>query len=200
MDNPYQAPETNPFKIDNAPAPAKALPTAVMVVAILGLIYGGFGLLCNPVIGLGNLNAVSGNLPEQEDVIMKLGMSPTYRGGLVLFSAIGFVTAAMLVAASAGLLMKKPWGRALGLVYSVMTLTALVANLIFAAITFLGPLISAANEAATPHEKGRLYGGTVGAVGVLLFCFVFPILVAVILNLKPVVDAYRPKPPADDLA
>lgn len=200
MDNPYQAPGAPVAGGPADPSLVPTRPTAVTVVAILGLLYGGLGLICNPINGIANLMSLSVELPPAADEITRLGMSTGYRTGLVVFSGVGFLTCALLTASAGGLLANKAWGRTLGLVYAATALVSLVANLVFAGIYFLGPLLTAAGAAANAAEKGRLYGGLVGGGGVLLIGFLFPIVYLAVLNLPATVAAYRPSHRGDGLA
>jgi hypothetical protein len=189
VDNPYQAPEAG-----WAPEPDDALavtprPTAATVLAILGLIYGGLGLLCNPLNALGNMLAA--NVPPPDDPISRVGFEPTYRQGIVVFSAVGFLACVLLIAACVGLLMRSRWGRALGLAYGSISLVAALAFLVFSMIFFFGPLNDLAAQANTLQEKGRFFGAIFGAGFVALLWFVFPIVTLYLLNTPKVVEAYR---------
>lgn len=178
-------------EVGPSPPAAAPRPTAATVIAVLGLVYGLPGLLCNPLNAVGNLLAQGADAPD--DAIMRVGFDPTYRGGIVVFSVIGLGSCVVLVAACIGLLVDRPWGRRLGLLYSAIALTSAIAFLVFSMVFFFGPLGQLAREANTPQETGRLIGAIIGAGVMALLWFIFPAVMLVVLNSARVAAAYRPR-------
>jgi hypothetical protein len=188
MDNPYQPPSSQPF-IPTRPNSQGGRPVQASVIAILGLIYSSLGLMCNPLNAVGNL-VIDPELGPEADLIERLAQTPTYRTGLVVFSVIGFVCCVLLLIASIGLLSGKRWGRQLGLTYGAVSLTATVASLFFGVVQYVMPIVSAAAESPDAQEQIRLYGGSVGAMGVLVAPLAFPIALLLILNHPKVAATY----------
>ncbi len=192
MDNPYRPPDA-PLGQAKGFSPRRT--AAALTFGILNLIYGGIGLICNPVNGLGNAVAKTppGGLPPGgNNLIFEIALRPEYRRGMVAFAAVGFVSCAILVTAGIGLLAMKAWGRRACLWYATLSLFATLCNLIFVAIYIGSPMLELAKTAKNAEQSGFAYGGIIGAVGVVFLAAIYPTVLLIFMTRRSVVASLEP--------
>jgi hypothetical protein len=116
-------------------------PTAVLIVAILNLVFGGLGVLAMLCGGLGLLLliALAANAPpppgggpnplkELGDVFAKI---PGYIPYMIVSSVLNSVMAIALIIAGIGLLKMRPWARWTSVGYAVYAIASTIVGLIY---------------------------------------------------------------------
>ncbi len=194
-------------------------PTSVFVLAILHLIFGGFGVfagLCSGVIvAIGPANIMpqppppppgAPKMPFPPDLAARQQRFieqaiPYYQATQVAQAALWVVLAAMLVVAGVGLLRMRPWARKLSLAFAIAAIAWQLAWVVFS-VSFLFP---AMGDFYTQMEKefpqaGFLWATSRAAVwaGLLVvpLMLAYPVVVLVLLNRRTVVDAFAGRPAA----
>ena len=162
----------------------RKVPTSVMVVSILGIIYGGLMVLCVPV---NILLMVTPLFPSP--VLDALRQDQTYVTVYLVNSAIGFCLGMLLLVSSIGSLKIKPWAR-LGM--NVYAVALIVMTLVGTVITleYVLPITKKAME-GTPAAGLGIVSGIVGAVLGLLFALAVAAVILVVFNRRVAVDAFR---------
>ncbi|CAN5739276.1 hypothetical protein BH23PLA1_BH23PLA1_44260 [soil metagenome] len=194
MDNPYEAPNARQHGPGSGIGPdgssGSSRPTVVTVFGILALIYGGVGLLCNPVNAAVNLAVdLQGELPD--DPIMQIAVSDTYRLGIGIYSIACFGFCLVLTLAGIGLLMMKPWGRTLAMIYGVSSLLGSLIYLGFVSVVLFVPLIQEAGQANRPEATGVAFGAIFGGSVVILLGMILPALLLIFMRKPAVVQAFQ---------
>jgi hypothetical protein len=111
-------------------------PPSILVVAILNLVLGGFGLLCSVCSGLGPVFSVSLTSmlsPKSAQLTAGMGINdvPGYLADQYMDAAIGLVTAALLLVSGIGLLRMQCWARRIALAYVLVRAATEVGILCF---------------------------------------------------------------------
>ncbi len=196
MDNPYEAPNAPQYGTGPGSgmgpdgSSVSGRPTVVTVFGILALIYGGVGLLCNPVNAAVNLAAdLQGELPD--DPIMQIAVSDTYRLGIGIYSIACFGFCLVLTLAGIGLLKLKPWGRTLAMIYGVSSLLGSLIYLGFVSVVLFVPLIQEAGKANRAEATGVAFGAIFGGSVVILLGMILPALILIFLRKPEVVQAFQ---------
>ena len=133
------APDPAPTSLpppDPSPRPGRAVPTAVGVVAVLGLLFGALGTVWKPLALVSVLTAPAA--VEAADGAVAPGgagvvgdarvdsVAASQRAAFMLLSAAGIVTSAVLLASSFGAMGLKPWGRWGMLAYAALAIGLVV--------------------------------------------------------------------------
>ena len=116
-------------------------PPAVLVMAILNMVFGAlgiFGLLC---IGLMFLIMPQLPQPPGGNPAIKVFEVPAYKQSVFVFASIGAVLAILEIIAGIGLLRMKTWGRRLSIGYAVTTIVIQVIGLVVN-IAYVNPKIA----------------------------------------------------------
>jgi hypothetical protein len=196
-------------------------PTSVTVIAVLHLVFGGFGLiggLCGLiVVAIGSTTLIpqppapppGANVPFPPDINVRLDRFlkqelPFHQTITLVQTALGLVLSSVLVVAGIGLLAMRPRARRLSLVYSAVSIAFQLASL-FYAILFVMPAMSSFYEqlvrefpAAAPLLTFSRMGVWVGVVFAPL-AIAYPIVVFVLLTRRKVVAAFEGRPTLPDL-
>ncbi len=181
-------------------------PTVVLVLAILHLIGGGFGLivvLCSGV-GLLTLGAMSGGAggaggqaPPGSSVHMQMYLAQNAAGYMpeqIVYMVLGLILAMLLLMCGVGLLMMQPWARYLSFVYAALSIFRAVGNIAYT-LFVLWPVTDKYIEThlAPNMPPGAGVGGKMGFFGGVAFQVAFilyPILVVVLLLIPSVAQAF----------
>lgn len=216
MENPYEPPQTTPGAEPTEWQPeAPRRPTAILVIGILNIVFGALGLICNPIKIVGSLvptpeagaPEMAGMPPEQSEMMRKLNevsMSPAVKTYQIFDGGIGFLFSAILLAAGIGLLVMKPWGRTLSLVYAFYGIAAAIATMVFSWMMIITPLFQLVEQAPDPQAKQIMqfgaYGGMGGALAQSCFSAVYPVVILIVLTRPSITRALQglsPKRPSE---
>ena len=112
-DNPFEQPVVAQPS-HSPPVGAAPFPTMVMVICILCLILGLFGLLsaCAGGFMLMGIEAMASVMPPEARESFQEGMNIQFFP-IVIQSVLGVISAPLMVVACIGCLIRKPWGRSL---------------------------------------------------------------------------------------
>jgi hypothetical protein len=189
-------------------------PPAVLVLAILHLVGGGFDLLGAVCGGIGMAMQNSGAFtargpgaaggPDMAEMQRKMNALPGYQAVQLGELGATLVLGVMLLAAGIGLLNMQPWARTLSLTYAPLAIATRLGSFVYALLVvipgleeiFRGMAAQARPGAGADEMMGFVkMGGTVGAVVQLLF-IAYPIVVLVVLTRAHVVAAFRGEEPS----
>ena len=156
-------------------------PTSVTVLAIIGIIFGGIGVLCKP------FSLVALFIPQPGPNPM-VDMQKQMMAWNVANVVVGTAVSVLLLASSIGSLSLKPWARKGMLAYAAM---AVALTLIGGVVTMIWvlPKMQEAQQQMMARQGGRgapppqmmnvmQTAGTVGAVAALALALVYPIVLA----------------------
>lgn len=191
-------------------------PTALVVLAILNLIFGGFGLLFG---GLGLAMNESGaaewfaqfqkNQPNQikglsygEIMTQMAERIPSVVIVQRVAGVAGALTSLFLVLSGIGLLKLRPWGRYFGFAYVAVQLPVHIANSIFSLVWVTPVMRDIMNEALARmpagfmHDWMQFWLGVSGLFSIvtIFLSLLYPILVLVVLLLPSVKQAVKQQP------
>jgi hypothetical protein len=107
--------------------PTSNRPVAVLVMAILNIVFGAIGCLVNGCCLCGlpllpNLAAASKNAPNPDLEMLAAAYQdlPVWRASALGISGLDLALAAMLLIAGIGLIAMRPWGRITSILYGVL--------------------------------------------------------------------------------
>lgn len=169
--------------------PANPRPTSVTVLAIIGIIAGVLGVVCNGfgIVGflmLGKLAQMGGPNgqpnPALQDAVQKLeSIMPILIALAVVKALVGIVA----IAGGIGSLSLKPWGRLALLGYSVVLITLTIAEMVIS-LTMMPDMQQPGQPQA--QKIGNMAGGVCGAV----FWLIYPVCVLIFMNKANVKAAF----------
>lgn len=186
-------------------------PTSVLVIAILHLVFGSLGLMCN-LCGLGSQMAgMQGNSfaprndPQQAEVQRKMENAMEQaapHGKLVQIAntAFSLCFAVMLLAAGIGLLNMAPWARGLSISYGILALIENIGMAIYTILmiipamdTMMSQMLQA--QLKTAQDKQVMETIVTGTKAVMfvtvLFPLIYPFVVLLVMNTTTVKNAFR---------
>ncbi len=197
-----------------------ARPTAVTVIAILHLIFGGLGLLCSligllmqslidPTMFMNMGGAPPGGAPgvnPQEMVKQIQDRMPDYMHTVAIaHEAVGVLLSILLVVAGIGLLQMRPWARVLSILYAVVSILLKIAFAVYT-IVLVVPVSREINQimfqqwraqARNPQEQAMMQAMmnmadsmTVMQAFIPLVTMVYPVVVLVIMLLGSTRQAF----------
>ncbi len=137
-------------------------PTSVMVLGILNLLLGVFGLL-GTVVSLAMIIHPQPQVGVQNPVLELAQQNPNFAQYMRVILSVGLVACIVLFVAGFGLLLLKPWGRLLSIGYAAYAIVAAIVN---TAITYsyMMPLLEKASQMPVGPQKGAIIGGVVGGI------------------------------------
>jgi hypothetical protein len=191
------------------PSFVRRRPTAVLVLAILHLVFGSLGLvmlLCSGAIQAVQSTGGFGGpgQAEAQQLQKRIEDIPGQKAYTMAEMGVDLVLDVMLLTAGIGLLGMKAWARILSLVYAVLSILNRVGTLVFTLAVLLPALdtVLAEETMREPKLQGVLpvmkMGMIIGAVFSALVV-IYPIVVLILLNLRSVKAAFHgeaPPPPA----
>jgi hypothetical protein len=161
-------------------------PTSVLVLSILGIIFGSLGML-----GLvGTMVTLFVPFGPPNPVTRKMNSDSIYVAYMVAATALGFVLAVVLLASSIGSLSLKPWARKGMLVYAWATLIQWLLGTIFT-FAYLFPLIWPFMGSPDPVAHGGAIGGIVGGTCGVFIGPILPGFVLYFFTRPHVIDAFN---------
>ena len=189
MDNPYQSPETPTpgFEADDEDV---ARPASVTVFGILDLVFGILGMLCTPfALVVLVIPQQPGAPPNPVATIIK--ESPVYAKGFVVQTVVSVLTSVLLTTTGVGLLKMRGWGRTLSNAYVVVYFLSLISMTAFNYFFLYAPLFENARKANDPMATWLANIQFYSGIGGTVVGSIFPVLMAIFINRRVVVDALR---------
>ena len=161
------------------PQPTGLRPGSVTALAIVGIVFGGLGLLCKP------LSVLLLFMPQPQPnpaIEMQKGMMPWNLSS----AGVGTLISALLLAASIGSLMLKPWARKGMLAYAALAVVMNVVGLVVTLVWIMPKMkdvqqqmIQQQGGAAAPPGMANMMQtlGSVGTIVGFVLAMVFPVLI-----------------------
>ena len=192
---PYQAPQpmyATPVDYGSLP-PAK--PTSVMVIGVIGIIFGAMGVICTP------FSIVPYVLPkfmpagaQQANPMVELVTSSTPLMIWTIFStSLSMVLAIVLLTGSIGSVRLSRWARKLMIGYSIVALIAMVLGLVVMLAVML-PMMMSRMNGGSAEQTGAFVGGIFGGIFGILFGSALPIAILICYRRPNVVAAFEHRP------
>jgi hypothetical protein len=186
-------PTPNPYYPPLAPT-APFRPTSVTAMAIIGIIFGGLGVLCKPAVLAFSFVPQPANSPA-------VAMQHQMMTWNVINTVVGTAISALLLAAAIGSLSLKPWARKGMLAYAAAAVVMNVAGLVVSLI-WVVPMMQEVQQQMIQQQAGRggppppqmaaimQAAGKVGAVLGFVFTMIFPVLLGYFYTRPHVVAAF----------
>jgi hypothetical protein len=189
----------------------RSKPTAVTVIAILQLIFGGLGL-CIALANLAGLPQQMAALnqqnvqklppaqrpPTQAELEEKVEKHlPSYQAIQKGSLAGSAVLCVLMLLSGIGLLAMRPWGRFVAITYAVLSILYTVASLVFTAAVVMPAMSEAIQDlAGQGNAQAQLMAqamqiGMVAGLAIGALVVIYPIIVLVIMLLPSVRAAFR---------
>jgi hypothetical protein len=181
----YPPPNVFPYAV----APFRKRPTAVTVLAIIGIVWGALGALS----GICSLVPYVVQSSQPNPVLDAVRARPLLHAWTILSTLLSWVIAIILLAGSIAALSLRPWGRLVMVGYAVVNL---VISLIgtFMLIGVMLPLMQPMLESGDPVVKGGAVGGILGAVAGIGLGLLFSVFILVFMRRPEVLAAFEEGP------
>ena len=170
---------------DQVPVPPLR-PTSVSVIAIIGIVWASLGLICAPLSIVPYFVASMG---AQNPTIKMVQDSKLLFGWTIVFTALSFALAVMLMASSIGSLRLTRWARTGMIGWAIGATVLTLLNTVVQVVFVLPPLLAKMSN-GNPADQGAAIGGVVGVVFGLIVGFALPIVVVIFFRKQHVVDAF----------
>jgi hypothetical protein len=162
-------------------------PTSVTVFGILNIVFAALGFMG---IGFAILMMFAPAAFQAKNPVLDLmRQSPALTAYTNISTVIGAAFVFILVAAGIGLLMFRPWGRILSIVYGIYTIASVLVSAAVNYCFLLTPLLE--KQAALPPgpEKAGAIGGIIGVFIGPCFGLIYPIVLLIFMYRPNVVAA-----------
>jgi len=170
--NPFEAPIEASGSGAYGPGPVK-IPTSLMVISIIGLIFGLFGLLgvCFGGVGLAMSQSIVEMVPDEEAKVAMREMMDLQFIPTVIQLALSLFVAPLLIAASIGCLTRKSWSEGLMKIALMGSILSSVVGLGLTAwlLLFHWDAINAPNAAQPGGEAITIVSQVIGVGMALAF-------------------------------
>jgi hypothetical protein len=183
-------------------------PTAVLVIAILQLLFGGLGLFCSicggvmDMTGMPRMQAQPADSRAVQQARRKEVTEqvlperiPLYWAYTVTNRVSSLLSSILMVVSGVGLLLMRSWGRWLAVVYAALSLLVNLVGFVYT-ILFFNPAYAEVFRRLPPQSDEEQLASTFARVGgPALSCgmMIYPLAVLVILLLPSVGAAFRPR-------
>jgi hypothetical protein len=186
---PGAPPPDPPPPVEYAPPSESPRPTSVTVIAIIGLVVGGLGLLCKP---LGVAMQLLMPMPQPNPVMDVFRNDPAIRAFAIGNAVTGTLLSLLLLMSAIGSLALKPWARTGMLAYAFL---AVVMTILGQAVGvfLIGPEVErAVQQSGMPTPPGMgLMGGWAGAAVGLVVGLWYPVLITLFYTRPRVKEAFE---------
>jgi hypothetical protein len=199
---------------------SKRRPTSVLVIAILQLVFGSLGIVCNACAavgsGIGENPAFQGGGANAEQVKMNEAAKkleektkeieeqkvPGMRAYEIVSQVMGWVLSVAMIISGLGLLKMQGWARGLAIVYAIVSLLHKIVIAVYT-FAFLNPAMQEALQQIPAEDRKTLETITsftfIVANVVVFATMIYPFAVLVVMLLPSVGRAFRPYDPDRDL-
>lgn len=160
-------------------------PTSVTVLAILCLVFGGFGLLCTPI------SAIAVFMPEAQTPGMEAYDSAPMQMYQMVSAGIGFLCSFVLIAVGIGLLNLKNWARVTAYIYGWFAIVRVILGVLITILILTTSVSGMTQGGAGPEEIGFMVGIIFGGSCGSLIGLIFPICLIVYMRKPHVIAACR---------
>jgi hypothetical protein len=164
----------------------RRVPTSVMVVSILGILYSAMALLGVPC------GILLFYLPLMPNTGLEaLRQDGGYMAMTMISGAINFVLGGLLLASSIGSLKLRPWARMGMNVYGVVHICSTIAGSVISLVYVMPRVMAVVGKAGGPGMVGGQIGGMVGAAFGMLLGIGVGVVILVVFNRRVAVDALK---------
>jgi len=185
-------------------------PTSVTVIAILHFVFGGLGLLMDTCTGAmlaaggTGMFARAGQAGRPQELLQDMTRyveenTPAAQAAQYGELAVDLVISILMIISGVGLLQMRSWGRALSIVYAVLSILLKLVIAVYA-VAFRIPAVNefiSQHPNLKPDEALVLSYGKLGAVAGPIFdvlFMIYPIVVLVIMLRPSIAAAFRGEP------
>jgi hypothetical protein len=170
-------------------------PVSVTVLGILNIVFAALG-----VMGLALSIAmmyVKPDLNMKNPVLDLMRQNPGYAMYINISTVVGGVFTLALLLAGIGLLMLRPWGRMLSIIYATFSIISLIVNSFLNYYFLIAPLIDKLAAQQPGQEKAAVVGGIVGMVGGICIGPIYPVILLIFMYRANVKAAFGAQDSAD---
>jgi hypothetical protein len=157
-------------------------PASIPIFGVINIIFAVFGLL-----GTVNSLLILIGMDSSNPVYVIMQTNRLYRIIMYVSAPLALVFAGLLLAAGVGLLLSKPWGRKISIVYGILGIVIGLVSSIVNAEFLLVPLLEQARQTDDPTVIAALFGAIGGMVGGCIGV-IHPILLLFFMTRKNVVE------------
>lgn len=167
---------------------SSARPRTVTLFGLLNILVGLLGIL---MAAVGYATAFAARAALRGPGPVAFQQKPLYVAWIVTTTVIDMALAGLLIAAGAGLLKRRPWGRRWSMIYAVVALGWAVVLLVPDILFITGPLAETLRARPGPEANDMAARAVSGLISDC-FGFVYPTLLLVFMTRPGVVNALRP--------
>jgi hypothetical protein len=170
-------------------------PTSVTVLGILNIVFAAFGLMSIALsIAMIFLQPA---MNMKNPVLDLMRQNPAYSLYTNISMVTGTVFTLVLGSAGIGLLMLRPWGRQLTIIYAVFALVSVAVNVVMNYHFLLVPLLEKQAGLPPGQEKTAALGAIVGMVGGTCIGPIYPVVLLIFMFRNNVKAAFGMQDSAD---
>jgi hypothetical protein len=170
-------------------------PTSVTVLGILNIVFAAFGVMGFAISIL--MIFVKPELNVKNPVLDMMRQNPGYAMYTNISMVIGAVFTLVLGLAGIGLLMLRPWGRTLSIVYAVFAIISVIVNSFLNYYFLIAPLMDKLAAQQPGQEKAAAIGGIVGMVAGVCIGPIYPVILLIFMYRPNVKAAFGAQDSAD---
>jgi hypothetical protein len=170
-------------------------PTSVLVLGILNIVFAALGLM-----GIAFSIAMMFMPPAlnmKNPVLDLMRQSPAFAMYINISMVVGGVFTLALLLAGVGLLMFRPWGRHLSIIYAIFAIISLIVNSLINYYFLVAPMIDKLAAAQPGQEKAAAIGAIVGMVAGTCMGPVYPVILLIFMFRPNVKAAFGVQNAAD---
>jgi len=169
-------------------------PTAVTVIAVIGIVFAILGICCGGFGLLGNAmteSMMAASPASEQDISRQMMNIPGMDRYTLFSSVITIILGFLLIIGSIGSLMMAGWARGLMVFYAMFAIVANIGSTIIYFAMFLPEQqkIAANNPGASAYMMGNFLGLGCG----MIIGFIYPIVVLLIMNKPAIKSAFENK-------
>lgn len=190
-------------------------PTAVLVMAILNMVFGGLGVVCG-VCGVAGLmfllslptSSLMANVPPQDRAAMASAFAPLeqFKTFMIGNMVLSIIMAVVLVVAGIGLLKMQPWARWASIFYAVVTIISALAG-VYINSAYINPamekwqrdMVQKQGQAGAPAPNQQM-SNMASSIGGAVVSMAYSIALLVVMFLPSVTAAFAGRRPSDGMA
>ena len=170
-------------------------PTSVTVFGILNIVFAAFGVMGFAISIL--MIFVKPELNVKNPALDLMRQNPGYAMYTNISMVVGAVFTLVLGLAGIGLLMLRPWGRRLSIIYAIFAIISVIVNSVINYYFLLAPIIDKLAALQPGQEKVAAMGMIVGTVAGVCIGPIYPVILLIFMYRPNVKAAFGAQDSAD---